>query len=150
MKKNHIITVFTLIALCISFNANAQESGRSFFQKMSISYHQSNLSKIGVAYHISDKFWTEARIYTYPGFDDFNGELIVCYNLLTQPRHNFYIGVGAASNYYEGVVLPLGFQFQPIKEFNQLLLHIEGMPTYDFSETVGFQSSFGFRYLFKG
>lgn len=117
-------------------------------QHVSVSYYQSNISKIGLSYHFSERVRSEVRGFSYPDYEDMGAELIVSYDIVRKDRHRIYMGAGAAfGNYYEGLVLPFGLQFQPIAEFDRLMMHIELMPIIVYDQ--GFQNSLGIRYRFK-
>lgn len=116
--------------------------------QVSVSYYNSSLSKIGVAYNFNENVWSELRIYGNTFIDDVTPELVVCYNLLNHEDHRLYVGVGGSYNFFKAVVLPIGVQFNPIKNFINFSLHIELQPTFDVDTDLLFQSSWGLRYTF--
>ncbi|MFZ2285719.1 MAG: hypothetical protein WAV93_01925 [Bacteroidales bacterium] len=119
------------------------------FSQLSISYYSSNLSKIGLAYDFSPRFWTELRLYSDTDISSITPELVFCYNLANREFHKVYLGLGANVNYFTGFVMPIGVQFTPFEKFDRFSLHIELEPTLDLSaEDVIIQSSWGLRYKF--
>lgn len=118
------------------------------FSQMSISYYSSSLSKIGLGYNFSDKFWSELRLYSNTTLNDITPELLICYNIAKKENHNVYFGLGGTVNYFTGFSLPIGVQFTPVEKFKRFSLHIEFQPILDFDHDVIVQSSWGFRYKF--
>jgi hypothetical protein len=116
------------------------------FPQMSISYYSSSLSKIGLGYNFSDKFWSELRLYSNTTIDNITPELVVCYNIVKKEYHNVYLGLGGNFNYFNGFVLPVGVQFTPIEKFDRFSLHIEFQPSFDIDSDFILQSSWGLRY----
>ncbi len=119
------------------------------FAQVSISFYNSSLSKIGVAYNFNDKIWTELRVYSNTVFEDITPELVVCYNVINKEKYNMYAGIGGVVNYYNGIVLPVGVQFSPFEKLANFSLHIECQPTFDFESDFLLQSSWGLRYMFN-
>ena len=119
------------------------------FSQLSISYYSSNLSKIGLAYDFSPRFWTELRLYSDTDILSITPELVFCFNLANREFHRVYLGLGANINYFTGFVMPIGVQFTPFEKFDRFSLHIELEPTLDVvGEDVIIQSSWGLRYKF--
>jgi hypothetical protein len=119
------------------------------FSQFSISYYSSNLSKIGLAYDFTNRFWTELRLYSDTDISDITPELVFCFNVVKKEKHNIYLGLGANINYFTGFVMPIGVQFTPFEKLERFSLHIELEPTLDISgETLVIQSSWGLRYKF--
>jgi len=119
------------------------------FSQLSISYYSSNLSKIGLAYDFSPRFWTELRLYSDTDISSITPELVFCFNLSNREFHRVYLGLGANINYFTGFVMPIGVQFTPFEKFDRFSLHIELEPTLDVvGEDVIIQSSWGLRYKF--
>jgi len=120
------------------------------YSQLSISYYSSNLSKIGLAYDFSPRFWTELRLYSDTDIANITPELVFCFNLANREFHKVYLGLGANVNYFTGFVMPIGVQFTPFEKFDRFSLHIELEPTLDLSsEDVILQSSWGIRYTFR-
>ena len=119
------------------------------FTQVSVSFYNSSLSKIGVAYNFNDKLWTELKVYSNTVFEDITPELVVCYNVINKEKYNFYAGIGGVVNYFNGIVLPVGVQFSPFEKFANFSLHIECEPTFDFESEFLLQSSWGLRYMFN-
>jgi hypothetical protein len=121
----------------------------STFSQLSVSYYASNLSKIGMAYNFSDRFWTELRLYSNTEIYDITPELVFCYNVVNKEQHNIYLGLGGNINYFTGFVMPVGVQFTPFEKFDRFSLHIELEPGIDLNyESIIIQSSWGLRYKF--
>ena len=119
------------------------------FSQLSISFYSSNLSKIGLAYDFSPRFWSELRLYSNTDLSNITPELVFCFNVANREYHKVYLGLGVNVNYFTGFVMPIGVQFSPFEKFNRFSLHIELEPTLDFSsEDVILQSSWGIRYNF--
>jgi len=102
------------------------------FSQISVSYYSSNLSKIGLAYNFSDRFWTEVRLYSNTEISNLTPELVLCYNIVSKEQHNIYLGFGGNVNYFSGFVLPVGVQFTPFENLERFSLHIEFQPALDF------------------
>lgn len=117
------------------------------FSQLSISYYSSTLSKIGLGYNFTKRFWSELRLYSNTSISDTTPEVVICYNIAKKERHNIYLGIGANVNYFTGFVLPVGVQFTPIEKFDRFSLHIELQPTLDMENLI-IQSSWGLRYKF--
>lgn len=117
--------------------------------QLSVSYYSSSLSKIGLAYDFSPRFWSELRLYSNTDIGNITPELVFFYNVASREYHKIYIGLGGNVNYFTGFVMPIGVQFTPFEKFDRFSLHIELQPTLDFtSEDVIIQSSWGIRYKF--
>ncbi len=117
--------------------------------QVSISYYSSSLSKIGLAYDFSPRFWSELRLYSNTSIGNITPELVFCFNVASREYHKVYVGLGANINYFTGFVMPIGLQFTPFEKFDRFSLHIELEPTLDLSsEDVIIQSSWGIRYRF--
>ena len=139
-RKIKILVLFGLFSLI----------GIKGFSQMSISYYSSSLSKIGLGYNFSDRFWSELRLYSNTEIYDLTPELVVCYNVVKRENHNIYLGLGGNVNYFNGLVFPVGVQFAPIDKFDKFSLHIELLPTLDIGgEMIIVQSSWGLRYKFR-
>lgn len=118
------------------------------FSQLSISYYSASLSKIGIGYNLDDKVWGEFRLYGNRSIDDIGPELVFCYNIVKKENHNIYLGLGAAVNYFNGLVIPVGVQFTPIAQFDKFSLHIEIEPVIDFDNDLFILTSWGLRYSF--
>ena len=117
--------------------------------QLSVSYYSSNLSKIGLAYDFTPRFWSEVRLYADTDISNITPELVFCFNLANKEFHRIYLGFGGNVNYLNGFVMPVGVQFTPFEKFGRFSLHIEFEPTLDLvSETVIIQASWGLRYRF--
>lgn len=136
MKK----AIFFIIAILLVINT---------FSQTSISYYNSSMSKIGIAYNFDNKMWTELRLYGNTWSYDITPEAVFCYNIKETQNHNIYIGVGANINYFNGFVIPIGLQFTPFDNFDKFSFHIEIQPTIDIGNDLILQSSWGLRYRFS-
>ena len=116
--------------------------------QISVSYYSSSLSKIGLSYNFSGKVWSELRLYSNTVADDLTPELVLCYNFINKDKYNIYAGVGAVTNYYNGLIVPIGIQFTPFEKVSNFSLHIELQPTFDSEHSTIIQSSWGIRYKF--
>ncbi len=117
--------------------------------QLSVSYYNSSLSKIGVAYNFTDRFWSELRLYSNTVLNDITPELVINFNLVQKERHQIYLGAGGNVNVFTGVVFPAGVQFIPLESFKKFSLHIELQPSIDFNNDMILQSSWGIRYRFR-
>jgi hypothetical protein len=118
------------------------------FSQMSISYYSSSLSKIGLGYNFTERFWSELRLYSNTTPDKITPELVLCYNIVKKDKHNIYVGLGGNVNYFNGIVVPIGVQFSPFEKLDKFSFHIEFQPTIDFESATLLQSSWGLRYRF--
>lgn len=85
------------------------------FSQMSVSYYASSLAKAGVGYHFGERLWGELRLYSNTYWDDITPELVVNYNYLNRETYNAYLGLGGVVNFFQGIVMPVGVQFMPVK-----------------------------------
>ena len=118
------------------------------FSQWSVSYYSSSLSKVGVGYDFSERFYSELRLYSNTTVDDITPEFVLGYNVVNEEKHNIYLGLGGNVNHFTGLVLPFGVQFTPLETFDRFSLHVEVQPTYDFEGDVIIQSAWGIRYRF--
>ncbi|NQU88249.1 MAG: hypothetical protein HQ541_21080 [Mariniphaga sp.] len=132
-----------LVLLAIIFMIN-----NSSFSQVSISYYNSNHSKIGLGYDFSNRLWSEFRIYDSHYFMDFTPELVFCYDIIKKEKHSVYAGVGGILHIYNGIVIPIGTQIYLFEKNRRFSLHIEFQPTIDFENGIIYQSSLGIRYRF--
>jgi hypothetical protein len=140
MRKTIIIAALAGLLGLIPLTAKSQ---------LSVSYYSSNLSKIGLAYDFTPRFWSEVRLYADTDISNITPELVLCFNLAGKEFHRIYLGFGGNVNYLNGFVMPVGVQFTPFEKFGRFSLHIEFEPSLDLvSETVIIQASWGLRYRF--
>ena len=118
------------------------------FSQTNLSFYSSSHPKIGFGYQFSSRFWSEARIYNFYDISDLTPELVFCYNVVQKDRHNIYIGLGGTVNVYNGLEIPIGTQFYPLKDFKNFSLQIEFLPITTFRDYFHLQSAFGIRYQF--
>ena len=140
MRKTIIIAALAGLLGLIPLTAKSQ---------LSVSYYSSNLSKIGLAYDFTPRFWSEVRPYADTDISNITPELVLCFNLASKEFHRIYLGFGGNVNYLNGFVMPVGVQFTPFEKLGRFSLHIEFEPSLDLvSETVIIQASWGLRYRF--
>ncbi|MRR22095.1 hypothetical protein EG830_03845 [bacterium] len=140
MRKTIIVAALAGLLGLIPLTAKSQ---------LSVSYYSSNLSKIGLAYDFTPRFWSEVRLYADTDISNITPELVLCFNLASKEFHRIYLGFGGNVNYLNGFVMPVGVQFTPFEKFGRFSLHIEFEPSLDLvSETVIIQASWGLRYRF--
>lgn len=140
MRKTIIVAALAGFLGIIPLTAKSQ---------LSVSYYSSNLSKIGLAYDFTPRFWSEVRLYADTDISNITPELVFCFNLANREFHRIYLGFGGNVNYLNGFVMPVGVQFTPFEKFGRFSLHIEFEPSLDLvSETVIIQASWGLRYRF--
>ena len=140
MKSNFYKLVFLIVLSSLFSKYGVSQT--------SVSFYNSTHPKFGLAYSFSSRFWSELRLYNFYSSSDFTPEMVFCYNVVQKERHNFYIGLGGTMNVYNGLAVPLGTQFYPVKDFNRFSLHIEFLPISTFREYLHLQSAFGIRYQF--
>lgn len=140
MRKTIIVAALAGLLGLIPLTAKSQ---------LSVSYYSSNLSKIGLAYDFTPRFWSEVRLYGDTDIGNITPELVFCFNLSSKEFHRIYLGFGGNVNFFTGFVMPVGVQFTPFEKFSRFSLHIELEPTLDIgSEDVIIQASWGLRYRF--
>jgi hypothetical protein len=140
MRKTIIVASLACILGLIPLTAKSQ---------LSVSYYSSSLSKIGLAYDFTPRFWSEVRLYGNTAIGNITPELVFCYSLASKEFHRIYLGFGGNVNYFTGFVMPVGVQFTPFEKFDRFSLHIELEPTLDLAaEDVIIQASWGLRYRF--
>jgi hypothetical protein len=136
LKISFVILVFTLLA-------------NKGFSQTSIAYYNSTDSKIGLAHNFSEKLWAEARVYTT--FEDFDSEVVLCYNAYKKENYNFYLGLGVDLvewfEYDPDILIPIGVQFAPFEKFKNLSFHVEFQAVIKDHDSI-LQSSLGLRYTF--
>ncbi|MDM8002909.1 MAG: hypothetical protein QUS66_08335 [Bacteroidota bacterium] len=140
MRKTIIVAALAVVLGLIPLTAKSQ---------LSVSYYSSNLSKIGLAYDFTQRFWSEVRLYGDTDIGNITPELVFCFNLSSKEFHRIYLGFGGNVNFFTGFVMPVGVQFTPFEKFSRFSLHIELEPTLDIgSEDMIIQASWGLRYRF--
>jgi hypothetical protein len=140
MKRILMIAIVAILCLVASTKTYSQ---------LSVSYYSSSLSKIGLGYNFTPRFWSEVRLYGNTSLQNITPELVFCYNIAKKDNHNIYLGLGGNINYFTGFVMPIGVQFTPFEKFNRFSLHIELQPTFDLQSDIIIQSSWGLRYKFN-
>jgi hypothetical protein len=115
------------------------------WSQFGVDFHQSNLQFIGLNYEIKDRFRPELRFGTDNFLEDVSVELVVMYDVLNTEDYEFYLGLGARGNIYEGAVVPIGVNFYPLATKN-FGFHIELTPM--LGESSILRGSWGIRYRF--
>ncbi len=140
----HLVRIlFLFILLCLMSNKS--------FSQLSLSYYSASPSKIGLGYNLSEKLWSELRLWSNTTVKDLTPELVLCYNVVTKDKHNVYLGLGGSVNSFIGLVIPIGVQFTPFEKIDRFSLHIEILPTLDFEHDINnqiIQGAWGLRYRF--
>lgn len=140
MKKINLLLL--LIFFGITTQTKAQFSA-SF-------YNNSEISKVGVAYHFNEKLWTEAKLYSGTSIDNITLDLVLNYNFWRKEIHQMYIGGGVSVGNINGIVIPLGLQVAPIESLKNLSFHIEFQPLYEIDlDNIFLQGFWGIRYTFN-
>lgn len=140
MKKTLLIIAFFVAFLSLGNNGYGQ---------LSVSYHYSSLSKIGLGYNFSPSIWTELRLYSNTTLDNLTPEFTLLFNVCKKERHEVYVGVGGVANGFSGVLFPIGIQFRPFENFKRFSFHIELAPLLETNrDEVILQSAAGIRYTF--
>jgi hypothetical protein len=132
-----IAAIFTLTSISNSFS------------QLGVSYYASNFSKAGISYNFGERLWTELRVYTNFDMEDITPELVLNYNFVKKESFDFYVGIGGFVNFFNGVVLPIGFHLRPVKEMPNFALLFEIQPSYDDALDGLFLGNVGFRYTFN-
>ena len=115
------------------------------FGQFSVDFQFSNIPFFGVSYEIADKLRPEVRVGTDTFLSDLSLEAIITYDILNKTDYEFYAGVGARTNQYPGLVIPVGFNFYPFEE-QKLAFMIELAPIIGESDIL--RGSVGLRYKF--
>ncbi|MEM5808233.1 MAG: hypothetical protein QW818_03820, partial [Candidatus Aenigmatarchaeota archaeon] len=89
------------------------------FGQLGIDYNQSNLPFVGLSYELKDRFRPEIRFGTDNYFEDISLEGILTYDIINNDNYEFYGGLGFRTQVFNGLVIPIGFNFYPLttKEF---------------------------------
>lgn len=116
------------------------------FGQFGIDYNQSNLPFVGISYELKDRFRPEIRIGTDSYFEDISLEGILTYDILNNTDYEFYGGLGFRNQNFNGLVIPVGFNFYPLptKDFG---FQIELAPI--IGELNILRGSLGIRYRFR-
>jgi hypothetical protein len=138
---SRLIRTLFLISL-LSYMSN------TCFSQLSISYYSSSLSKIGLGYNFTERFWSELRLYSNTSIENITTEFVLCYNIVKKDKHNVYFGLGGVVNYFNGFVIPVGIQFTPFEKLDRFSFHIEIQPTLDIEGNLIIQAAWGLRYKF--
>lgn len=136
MKK--LITFFLSFAPAIAF------------AQFGVNFHQSNLPFIGINYEFADRVRPEFRISTDHYLEDFAPEVVITGDILDKESYEFYAGLGFRAVEFEGIVIPVGFNFYPLTNKN-FGLHIELAPiiVMDNDDDTLLRGSWGIRYRFR-
>jgi hypothetical protein len=116
------------------------------FGQLGIDYNQPNLPFTSVSYEIKERFRPELRIGTDNFLEDISLEGIVSYDILNKEEYEFYGGLGYRTINFDGLVIPIGFNFYPLASKN-FGFKIEVTPI--LGESTVLRGSLGFRYRFR-
>jgi hypothetical protein len=117
----------------------------ALFGQFIIDYHQSNLPFVGLSYEIKERFRPELRVGTDSFFEDVSLEGVLMYDLLNKNDYELYGGLGYRTQDFNGLVIPMGFNFYPLTAKN-FGFQIELAPILGESNIL--RGSFGIRYRF--
>tara|TARA_R110000850_G_scaffold70158_2_gene155687 strand:- start:459 stop:875 length:417 start_codon:yes stop_codon:yes gene_type:complete len=104
-----VAILFVMLFVSMSFKTFAQ---------FGVSVHQTNLPFVGFNYELKDKYMGELRFSTDNFFEDISPELVFTRFIKKDNDYNFYGGLGARLNIYEGLVIPLGINVYPFEKKN--------------------------------
>jgi hypothetical protein len=107
--------------------------------------HQSGIPFVSFSYEINDRFRPELRPGTDSFFDNLPLELSLVYDVINEEDYEFYLGLGARVNAFEGAVIPIGLNVYPLKNKN-IGVHMEIAPIIGDAELL--RGSWGIRYRF--
>ncbi len=110
-----------------------------------VSYHQSNLPFVGINYQATNRIRPEVRIGTDQYFDNIALEAVVTYDLVKHNDYEIYAGLGARTETFSGLVIPVGLNIYPLP-YKQFGFHIEVSPIINESQIL--RASWGIRYRF--
>jgi len=113
--------------------------------QIGVDFHFSNIPFLGINYEIIDRFRPELRIGTDTYFDNISFEGVVTYDILNKTDYELYAGLGARSNDFAGLVIPMGLNFYPFEE-KKFGFQIELAPIIGESDIL--RGSIGIRYKF--
>ena len=101
---------------------------------------------MGLSYELKDRFRPEIRFGTDNYFEDISFEGILTYDIINNDDYEFYGGLGFRTHDFNGLVIPIGFNFYPLttKEFG---FQIELAPIIGESNIL--RGSMGIRYRFR-
>ncbi len=116
------------------------------FAQLSVGYHQSGLPFASISYEIKGRLVPELRLSTdtYLG-ESFSPEFVLTYQFLNKEDYEFYSGLGFRANDFQGVVLPIGFNFFPFEQ-KKFGFHLELAPIINDNPIL--RGSWGIRYRF--
>ncbi|WP_031426524.1 hypothetical protein [Flavimarina sp. Hel_I_48] len=117
----------------------------SAFSQFKVGFHQSNLPFIALGYEIQDRFTPELRLGSDQFIEDLSIEAVLTYKFINKEDYNFYGGLGYKTTIYEGLVIPIGFNFYPF-ENKKFGFHIEAAPILLNADIL--RGSFGIHYRF--
>ncbi|MFP4504231.1 MAG: hypothetical protein ACLFOZ_05945, partial [Cyclobacteriaceae bacterium] len=88
------------------------------FAQLGLSFHQSNLPFAGISYGVGERFLPELRLGTDNYFDNTSLELVVNYVFVKKESLQAYGGLGARTQIFDGVLIPLGVNIYPFEQKN--------------------------------
>ena len=116
--KNLMSKKLTLVVVLSWFGLS------SAYSQLAIGYHQSNLPFLGVNYEFGDRWNPEFRVGTDNFIEDISLELVANYDIIDENNHEVYLGIGARTQSFEGVVIPAGVRIYPFQE-KRMGFHME-------------------------
>lgn len=109
-----------------------------------------NFSKISVGYDFNDRWWGDMRLFGGCDLDLLYIEPVLLYNLKAESNFSTYIGLGTSIGKYVMAIAPIGVQVKPIASINNVFLHFELQPTFNFNgRDVDLYYYIGLRYKFN-
>ncbi|MFP4291066.1 MAG: hypothetical protein ACLFQ0_05530, partial [Cyclobacteriaceae bacterium] len=118
------------------------------FAQLGLSFHQSNLPFAGISYGVGERFLPELRLGTDNYFDNTSLELVVNYVFVKKESLQAYGGLGARTQIFDGVLIPLGVNIYPFEQKN-FGFHMELAGLFGDGEGGGLlRGSWGIRYRF--
>jgi hypothetical protein len=139
MKKIFFVTLFVVL---LSVKSNAQFN-LSFLTN-------SENSLLGVGYSFNEKLSTDLRVYSTTSFSDATIQALLKYNFVRKEDYSVYVSAGMILNRINAVVVPIGVEFKPFKDYQKVSFFIEAQPYYELDLSEAFISGFGgLRYSFN-
>ena len=141
MKKNILTFLGMQLFLClICFSTHAQFSMTSYVNSG---------SSTAFAYQIGSRLKPEIRLHNQVLGDNSDADLeaLVLLDVKKSDRYDFYLGAGVKSGGENQLMVPIGIQFRPITNLQNIGVIIEMASLYD--GDLFLTNSFGIRYTFS-
>ena len=116
------------------------------FAQFGVSFHQSKLSFVGFNYEFIERVRPELRIGADSYFEEISIEVVGTYDIINKADYEFYAGLGARFNLYDGIVIPIGLNIFPFSSKN-FGFQMELSPIV-FGDDDLLRGSWGIRYRF--